>query len=46
LTSMLHSGVGADFQISLETVNQIPLAPSGKLQFLVPLRAPSQAPRA
>jgi phenylacetate-CoA ligase len=46
LTSMLHSGVGADFQISLETVNQIPLAPSGKLQFLVPLRAPSQPPRA
>lgn len=37
LADVLQSGVGSDFQIILELVDQIPLAPSGKLQFLVPL---------
>jgi phenylacetate-CoA ligase len=37
LIRALQSGVGPDFQLVLEVVNQIPVAPSGKLQFLVPL---------
>jgi phenylacetate-CoA ligase len=37
LTETLQSGVGADFRIALELVDEIPNAPSGKLQFLVPL---------
>jgi phenylacetate-CoA ligase len=37
LTRTLQSGVGADFLIACEIVDRIPMAPSGKLQFLVPL---------
>jgi hypothetical protein len=37
LSNMLRSGIGPDFEIALETVEQIPAAPSGKLQFLVPI---------
>jgi len=37
LAQLLQSGVGSDFRIVLELVDQVPLAPTGKLQFLVPL---------
>jgi phenylacetate-CoA ligase len=37
LIRTLQSGVGPDFQVALEIVDQIPVAPSGKLQLLVPL---------
>ncbi len=37
LTEIAQSGVSPDFQIALEIVDQIPAAPNGKLQFLVPL---------
>lgn len=37
LVRTLHSGLGSEFHIHLEMVDQIPSAPSGKLQFLVPL---------
>jgi phenylacetate-CoA ligase len=37
LIRTLQSGVGPDFQVALEFVDQIPVAPSGKLQLLVPL---------
>jgi phenylacetate-CoA ligase len=37
LIRMLESGVGPDFQVALEIVDQIPVAPSGKRQLLVPL---------
>jgi phenylacetate-CoA ligase len=40
LTQMLHSGIGPEFNIAVEIVEQIPLAPSGKLQFLLPLPRP------
>jgi phenylacetate-CoA ligase len=33
----VESAVGEEFQIAFEVVDQIPAAPSGKLQFLVPL---------
>jgi phenylacetate-CoA ligase len=42
LIQTLQSGVGADFLIACEIVDAIPMAPSGKLQFLVP-RPPDQA---
>lgn len=38
LAQLLQSGVGRGFQIVLEIVDQIPMAPNGKLQFLVPLK--------
>jgi hypothetical protein len=37
LAQELQLGVGPDFQIALEIVDQIPIAPNGKLQFIVPL---------
>jgi phenylacetate-CoA ligase len=37
LTEIVESSVGADFEIAIEIVDQIPMAPNGKLQFLVPL---------
>jgi phenylacetate-CoA ligase len=37
LTRSVESGVGDDFEIAFEVVDRIPVAPSGKLQFLVPL---------
>ncbi|HWB40754.1 MAG TPA: hypothetical protein VG500_05825, partial [Gemmatimonadales bacterium] len=37
LAATLQEGVGPDFQVVLAMVDRIPLAPSGKLQFLVPL---------
>jgi phenylacetate-CoA ligase len=37
LIDTLRSGLGPDFHIELEIVDRIPAAPSGKLQFLVPL---------
>jgi phenylacetate-CoA ligase len=37
LLRTVGSGVGPDFQVALELVDQIPVAPSGKLQLLVPL---------
>jgi phenylacetate-CoA ligase len=37
LVRMLQSGLGPAFQVTCEIVDQIPPAPNGKLQFLVPL---------
>ena len=37
LTQSVEAGVGADFRVSIEFVDEIPAAPSGKLQYLVPL---------
>jgi len=37
LTLSVESAVGEEFEIAFEVVDQIPAAPSGKLQFLVPL---------
>jgi phenylacetate-CoA ligase len=37
LAQEMQLGVGPDFQIVLEIVDQIPIAPNGKLQFIVPL---------
>ncbi|MGH3742941.1 MAG: phenylacetate--CoA ligase family protein, partial [Micromonosporaceae bacterium] len=37
LTEMVESGVGPEFRFAIEIVDQIPVAPNGKLQFLVPL---------
>jgi phenylacetate-CoA ligase len=37
LTRSVESAVGGDFQIAFEVVDQIPNAPNGKLQFVVPL---------
>lgn len=34
---IVESTVGDDFEIAIEFVDQIPMAPNGKLQFLVPL---------
>jgi phenylacetate-CoA ligase len=36
-TEIVESSVGSDFEIAIEIVDQIPMAPNGKLQFLVPL---------
>ncbi len=43
LTEIVQSAVGADFEVSIELVDRIPLAPSGKLQFLVPLPRSEQS---
>ena len=43
LTEIVESAVGADFEVSIELVDRIPLAPSGKLQFLVPLPRSEQS---
>lgn len=43
LTEVVQSAVGADFEVSIELVDRIPLAPSGKLQFLVPLPRSEQS---
>ncbi|MGH7580809.1 MAG: phenylacetate--CoA ligase family protein [Gemmatimonadales bacterium] len=37
LTLSVESAVGEEFEIAFEVVDRIPAAPSGKLQFLVPL---------
>jgi phenylacetate-CoA ligase len=37
LTRSVESAVGQDFRVAFEVVDQIPPAPSGKLQFVVPL---------
>ncbi|CAN5901592.1 AMP-binding protein [soil metagenome] len=37
LTEIVESSVGADFEVAIEIVDRIPMAPNGKLQFLVPL---------
>jgi phenylacetate-CoA ligase len=37
LLGTLQSGIGPDFRVALEIVDQIPMAPSSKLQLLVPL---------
>lgn len=37
LSQIVHDSVGHDFTVSIEIVDQIPAAPNGKLQFLVPL---------
>jgi phenylacetate-CoA ligase len=37
LAQLLQAGVGDEFHVVLEIVDQIPTAPNGKLQFLVPL---------
>jgi hypothetical protein len=34
---VVESTVGADFEIAIEFVDQIPVAPNGKLQYLIPL---------
>jgi phenylacetate-CoA ligase len=43
LTEIVESSVGADFEIAIELVDQIPMAPNGKLQFLVPLPRSEQS---
>jgi phenylacetate-CoA ligase len=37
LTEIVESSVGSDFEVAIEIVDRIPMAPNGKLQFLVPL---------
>ena len=37
LTQIVKASVGHDFEVAIEIVDQIPMAPNGKLQFLVPL---------
>ncbi len=37
LTEIVESSVGHDFKIAIEIVDHIPIAPNGKLQFVVPL---------
>jgi phenylacetate-CoA ligase len=37
LSQIVHASVGRDFNVTIEIVDQIPAAPNGKLQFLVPL---------
>jgi phenylacetate-CoA ligase len=39
LADTVQAAIGQEFQISFEDVDRIPTAPSGKLQFLVPLPA-------
>jgi phenylacetate-CoA ligase len=43
LTEIVESSVGTDFEIAIEIVDQIPMAPNGKLQFLVPLTRSGQS---
>jgi phenylacetate-CoA ligase len=43
LTEIVESSVGADFEIAIELVDRIPMAPNGKLQFLVPLSRNGQS---
>ncbi|MEO7987299.1 MAG: hypothetical protein ABI766_12265 [Gemmatimonadales bacterium] len=44
LTQEVQSAVGQDFRAAIEIVDEIPLAPNGKMQFLVPLaRTPHEA---
>jgi phenylacetate-CoA ligase len=43
LTEIVESSVGEDFEIAIEYVDQIPMAPNGKLQFLVPLPRSEQS---
>ncbi len=38
LAGVLQSGLGPNFSLALDIVDQVPLSPNGKLQFLVPLR--------
>ena len=40
----IETGVGAGFTVGYEFVDQIPAAPSGKLQYLVPLSRQWEAP--
>jgi hypothetical protein len=42
-TEIVESSLGSDFQVSIEFVDHIPMAPNGKRQYLVPL-ARSQRP--
>jgi hypothetical protein len=37
LTESINAAVGGDFRVTFEYVDDIPAAPSGKLQYLVPL---------
>ena len=46
LTEVVESSVGGDFEIAIEIVDQIPMAPNGKLQFLVPLPRGVEQPAA
>jgi phenylacetate-CoA ligase len=43
LTEIVESSVGTDFEIAIEIVDQIPMSPNGKLQFLVPLPRSEQS---
>jgi phenylacetate-CoA ligase len=36
-SEIVETTIGGDFEIAIEFVDQIPMAPNGKLQFLVPL---------
>jgi phenylacetate-CoA ligase len=45
LAESVQTALGQEFQIAFEDVNRIPTAPSGKLQFLVPLPAEQPALR-
>jgi phenylacetate-CoA ligase len=38
LIRSVHTGIGKDFGVTFDFVDEIPAAPSGKLQYLVPLR--------
>jgi phenylacetate-CoA ligase len=40
LVTTVESAMGKDFEVDFEVVDRIPAAPSGKLQFLVPLSLP------
>ena len=46
VTEVVESSVGGDFEIAIEIVDQIPMAPNGKLQFLVPLPRGVEQPAA
>lgn len=43
LARVVESSIGQDFRIAIEIVDRIPMAPNGKLQFLVPLVAATEA---
>ena len=45
LAEVVQSAIGQEFGLSFEEVDRIPTAPSGKLQFLVPLPADQVASR-
>ena len=45
LADSVQTAIGQEFQIAFEDVDRIPTAPSGKLQFLVPLPAEQAALR-